>query len=270
MATDISDAFIRQYERDVHLTYQRMGSTMRSTVRVKTDIEGESTTFQKIGKGTATTKARHAAVPTMNIDHTAPVCPLVDYYAGDFVDRLDENKIGHDERTALLMTGAGALGRKTDEIITTAMDGEADSGGGAAAWTVARARAMVTDLFKNDVPANPESVYVALGFDQWDVMMADTTFSSVDFVGDHPLTKYTTPVRWRGATWFPFNGLPLSSTTRSVFAYDMRSVGFASGQDITAEITYHGDRVAHFVNNFMSQGAVVIDSTGIIKYLASE
>jgi hypothetical protein len=50
----------------------------------------------------------------------------------------------------------------------------------------------------------------------------------------------------------------------------MRSVGFASGQDITAEITYHGDRVAHFVNNFMSQGAVVIDSTGIIKYLASE
>lgn len=270
MSTDISEAFIRQYERDVHLAYQRTGSTMRATVRTKEGVEGKSTTFQKVGKGTATTKARHAVVPAMNVDHAAIECNLTDYYAGDWVDKLDENKIGHDERQALLMTGAFALGRKTDEIITTAMDAESDAGGGAAAWTMARARKIVIDLGKRDVPLIPSRVYVALGLDQWDVMMADVTFSSSDFVGDHPLKAFTTPVVWRGATWFPFNGLPLSSTTRSVFAYDRMAVGFASGQDVTAEITYHGERVSHFVNNFMSQGAVTIDSTGIVKYLASE
>lgn len=270
MATDISDAFIRQYERDVHLTYQRMGSTMRQTVRNKSGVEGESTTFQKMGKGTATTKARHGAVPAMNVDHTPIECTLTDYYAGDYVDKLDENKIGHDERQALLMTGAYALGRKTDELITTAMDGESDSGGGSSAWTVARCRQMITDLGKNDVQLIPSRVYVALGLDQWQVMMSDSTFASSDFVGDHPLKNYTTPKIWHGATLFQFNGLPLSGSDRSVFAYDTMAVGFASGQDVTAEINYVAEKVSHFVNNFMSQGSVVIDSTGIIKYLAAE
>ena len=270
MATDISDAFIRQYERDVHLQYQRMGSTMRSTVRVKDDVEGESTTFQKMGKGTATTKARHASVPTMNVDHTPIECSLTDYYAGDYVDKLDENKIGHDERNALLMTGVYALGRKTDELITTEMDTESDSGGGAAAWSIARARTIATTLYENDVQPAPGRVFVALGWQQWQTMMADSSFASSDFVGDHPLKNFSTPKSWHGATWFPFNGLPISGTSRSVFAYDRMAVGFASGQDVTTEITYNGEKVSHFVNNFMSQGASVIDSTGIIKFLATE
>lgn len=270
MATDISDAFIKQYERDVHLTYQREGSQLRATVRNKNGVEGQDTTFQKVGKGEATTKTRHGEVPPMNVDHTPITCTLADYYAGDWVDKLDENKVGHDERTALITTGSNALGRKTDSLITVAMDAEADSGGGAAAWTIDRAADMVTALFENDVKAMPNRVYCAVGFDQWKIMMKAATFASADYVRDHPLTSFGEAKVWHGATWFPFNGLPVSGSDRSVFAYDMMAIGHASGQDVTAEITYHGERVSHFVNNFMSQGATVIDSTGIIKYLASE
>ena len=57
MATTIDRAFVKQFEREVHEAYQRMGSKLRPTVRSKSNIQGSSTTFQKVGKGTATTKA---------------------------------------------------------------------------------------------------------------------------------------------------------------------------------------------------------------------
>lgn len=270
MATDVSDAFVKQYEADIHLTYQRQGSKMRSTVRTKSDIVGADTTFQKAGKGTAGTKARHGQVPTMNIDHTPILCSLTDYYAADYVDKLDEDKITHDERQTLLLSGAWALGRKTDELITTAMDGEADSGGGAAAWTVARGRDMVTALFENDVDPMPGRVYCCLGWDQWKIMMSDATFASADYVGDHPLKMFGEAKIWHGATWFPFNGLPIAGSNRSVFSYDRMAIGHASGHEVESEINYVPERAAHLVNNMMAQGSSVIDSTGIIKFLATE
>lgn len=270
MATDVSDAFVKQYEADIHLTYQRQGSKLRSTVRSKTDIVGADTTFQVAGKGSATTKARHAEVAPMNVDHTAVTCSLTDYYAPDYVDKLDENKITHDERQTLLLSGAWALGRKTDELITTAANGEADSGGGAAAWTVARARDMATALFENDVEPMPDRVFGILGWDQWKIMMADEAFASADYVGDHPIKMYGEVKRWHGVTWCPFNGLPIAGSDRSVFCYDRMAIGHASGHEIESEINYVPQRAAHLVNNMMSQGSVVIDSTGIIKFLATE
>ena len=270
MATDISDAFIKQFERDAHLVYQRQGSKLRSTVRFKGDVEGESTTFQKVGKGAATTKARHGQVVPMNVDHTPIECTLSDHYAPDYIDKLDEKKITHDERTALVNTGAWALGRKTDDLITTEMDTESDSGGGAAAWTVARARDMVTTLFENDVEPMPGRVFCCVGWDQWKIMMSDSTFSSADFVGDHPLKAFGEAKMWHGATWFPFNGLPISGSDRSVFAYDKMAIGHAAGCEIQTEINYVPERAAWLVNSLMSQGSKIIDSTGIIKFLATE
>ena len=31
-----------------------------------------------------------------------------------------------------------------------------------------------------------------------------------------------------------------------------------------SDITWHGDRAAHFVNNMMSQGACLIDPAGVV------
>jgi hypothetical protein len=113
MSTTVETSFSRHFQIEVHLAYQRMGSKLRNTVRTKNDIKGSSTTFQKVGKGTASTKARHGKVPVMNIDHTPVEIALQDYYAGDWVDALDEIKMAHDERSVVTNAGAYALGRKT-------------------------------------------------------------------------------------------------------------------------------------------------------------
>lgn len=38
MAVDINDAFVKQFESEVHMAYQRMGSKLRNTVRSKTNV----------------------------------------------------------------------------------------------------------------------------------------------------------------------------------------------------------------------------------------
>jgi hypothetical protein len=98
VSTTIDQAFIKQFEEEVHQAYQRMGSKLRNTVRMKNSVRGSSTVFQKVGKGSAATKARHGKVPVMNVDHTPVECQLLDFYAGAF-----------------------ALGRKTDELIIAAL-----------------------------------------------------------------------------------------------------------------------------------------------------
>ena len=45
----------------------------------------------------------------MNIAHTSVECALTDYYAGDWVDRLDELKVNHDERHVIANAGAYVL-----------------------------------------------------------------------------------------------------------------------------------------------------------------
>jgi hypothetical protein len=47
LSTSIDQAFIKQFEEEVHQAYQRMGSKLRNTVRVKNSVRGSSTVFQK-------------------------------------------------------------------------------------------------------------------------------------------------------------------------------------------------------------------------------
>ena len=69
MTNTIDDSFIKHFQAEVVTAYQQMGSKLRSTVRSKTDVVGETTTFQVIGKGSAATKNRNGSVPTMEVLH---------------------------------------------------------------------------------------------------------------------------------------------------------------------------------------------------------
>jgi len=125
MANTIDQAFIKQFETEVHMAYQRMGSKFRNTVR-STNVTGSTARFQKIGTGSASTKSRNGNVTPMELTHTNVEVTMADYYAAEYIDKLDELKININERQAVAQSAAAALGRKTDEIITTAMDAGAN------------------------------------------------------------------------------------------------------------------------------------------------
>jgi hypothetical protein len=266
VSTSIDQAFIKQFEEEVHQAYQRMGSKLRNTVRIKGGVQGSSTVFQKVGKGTASTKARHGQVPVMNIDHTPVECTLEDFYAGDWVDRLDELKINIDERQVIANAGAFALGRQTDQLIIDELALTTNqAGSGVDGLTKVKVLDAFEQLGAMDVPDDGER-YAVVGWKQWSELLEINEFSSSDFVGFDELPwRGTQAKRWLGTLWFPHSGLTLATSVRSCFWYHKTAIAQAIGQDVTTDITWHGDRAAHFVSNSMSQGACLIDGDGVVE-----
>lgn len=270
VSTAIDASFMKHFEADVHNAYQQQGSKLQSTVRSKNGIKGVSTTFQVLGKSTAATKTRNAQIATTAVTHAPVECTLTDYYSGQWVDSLDELKVGHDERKALALSGAYALGRKTDELIITALNKATQTVGAATeGLTKARILKAFTTLNNNDVPDDGER-YALVAPEQWNQLLGIEEFSSSNYVGEsYPMINGSEARKWMGIVWIMHTGLPASGSdttaAHTCFVYHKSAVGHASGQDIKTDITWHGDYAAHFVNNMMSQGACLIDPKGVVK-----
>jgi len=266
MSVSITEAFIKQYEADVHVAYQRMGSRLRGTVRSKTSSTGAVTVFQKAGTGIAATKSRHGMVPVMNVAHSQVECTLEDYYAGDWVDKLDEFKTNIDERKVLVGAGAYALGRKTDELIIAAAAGAGESVGD---YSTGLTKALLLSAFETlndaDVPDDGQRFGI-VGAHQWNELLNIQEFADSDFAGtSYPWLKGTESRKWLGIVWLLHTGLPLADGHRDCFLYHKTALGHAIGSEVKGDITWHGDRAAYFVNSMMSQGAVLIDGAGLVK-----
>ena len=267
--TNIDASFIKHFQAEVHNAYQQQGSKLKKTVRFKEGITGTSTTFQVIGAQSANQKtARNAQLTPSAVTHEPVECVLSDWYAGQWVDKLDELKVGHDERKVLATAGAYALGRKTDDLIIAALDTATNTAGTADdPLTKERILSAFQTLNSNNVPDDGER-YALVGPAQWNQLLNLDEFSNANYVGDeHPFIAGSESRKWMGINWIMHTGLPTSAAngTTTCFIYHKSAVGLASGQEITTDITWHGDYAAHYVNNMMSQGACLIDPKGVIK-----
>lgn len=277
---DISNVFVRQYEAEVHTAYQQGGSRLRNSVRVKTGVVGESTTFPIIGKGRVTQKARSADVTPMDVDHDKVTCPIADWYAPEYVDKLDEYKVKHDERRALSQAGAYAVGRKVDELIITAATSAAlpanTIGTGTALLTLDNCLEAFALLNESEVPDDGQR-YAVVGPRQWNALLKIDQFAKSNYVDNgYPWLKGREAKRWLNIIWMMHTGLSRlvngnpagegdTPTGTACLMYHKSALGLAeNGNGITAEINYVPQKVAHLINNMIACGAVAIDPLGII------
>ena len=274
MATQISNAFIKQFESEVHMAYQRMGSKLKNTVRQTNNVQGNQARFQKVGTGVASTKSRHGEVPTMEITHSTVDVTLSDFYAADMVDKLDELKTNIDERQVLAQSAASALGRKVDQLIIDVLDAGSNSNNvahGSAALTLAKALTVYEAFGEADVPDDGQRYFVVSPAGWADLLQIDQ-FSRAEYVGEGelPYAGGMTAKRWLGFLWFTFSGLSVSGTTRDCHAYHSTAVGMASAQDITTEMNYLPEKVSNLITSYFSAGAVMIDNDGAIECQITE
>ena len=266
MANTIDQAFIKQFETEVHMAYQRMGSKLRNTVR-STNVSGSTARFQKIGTGTASTKSRNGNVTPMDLAHTNVEVSMSDFYAAEYIDKLDELKTNINERQAVAQSAAAALGRKTDELIITAMDAGAnstqihDTGS-------ALAKADLLSLFETMGTANvPEDGqrYLAMSPAGYADLFSITEFASSDFVGPQNLPFAG------GMTMKEFLGFKIFSTSAVAggknFAYHTSAIGLGVNSDVQTEVNYVAEKVSHLATSMMSMGSVAIDDNGIYEVL---
>lgn len=261
----IDVAFTKQFESEVHLAYQRMGSKLLNTVRRKTNVVGKSTTFQIIGKGIAGTKTRGGQVPILNLIHTNVECILVDRYGGEYIDKLDELKIEHDERSAVTQSIAAALGRASDADITAITDTFTNATAAAGALTKPKVEEAYEFLGNGDVPDDGQR-YLAVSPRGWTDLMNLTEFASLDFVpeSDLPFPKVGFSAKqWFSFNVFSFSGLTIDgSSIRECVAYHKSAIGHASGQDVQMDFTWQGKEQSHLAVGSMSMNAVLIDDLG--------
>ena len=269
----IDVAFTKQFESEVHLAYQRMGSKLLNTVRRKTNVVGKSTTFQKIGKGIAGTKTRGGQVPILNLVHTNVECILVDRYGGEFIDKLDELKIEHDERSAVTQSIAGALGRASDADIVAITDTFTQETTATGVVDQPKVEEAYEYFGNNDVPDDGQR-FLALAPQGWTDLMGLAPFASLDYVpeSDLPFPKVGFSAKtWFGFHVFSFSGLTLTGgTIRQNVAFHKSAVGHASGQDVQMDITWQGKEQANLAVGSMSMQACLIDDIGGYRIRSTE
>ena len=275
MASSITNAFITQFEAEVHMAYQRMGSKLKNLVRTVNGVNGSTVKFQKVAKGSANTKARHAEVVAMDLAHTAVSATLTDYYAADYVDKLDELKINIDERQVVAQSAAYALGRKTDEVLISTLDAAtsiaANVSSSATGMTLIKAKNMMEVFNGNDVPDDNQR-YWAVGPKQWSDLLSVDQFSRVEYVGpsDLPFPNGMTAKRWMGFLFFVHSGLSTSGSDRLNLAFHKSAIGLGIGSDVRTEVNYIPEKVSHLITSMISLGSVAIDGDAARVQLCTE
>ena len=266
MANTIDTAFIKQFETEVHMAYQRMGSKLRGTVRTA-NVTGSTVRFQKIGTAEATTKSRNGNVTPMELAHTNVEATMADFYAAEYIDKLDELKTNINERQAVAQSAAAALGRKTDSILIDAMDSGANSTQ-IHDTSSAVEKADLLTVFETFGSANiPEDGqrYIAMHPKGFADLFNINEFASSDFVGPQNLPFAG------GMTMKEFLGFKIFSTSAVAagksMCYHTSAVGLGINSDVTTEVNYVAEKVSHLATSMMSMGAVVIDSNGIYELL---
>jgi hypothetical protein len=275
MATSITNAFITQFEAEVHMAYQRMGSKLKNLVRTVNGVNGSTVKFQKVAKGSANTKARHAEVVAMDLAHSNVSATLTDYYAADYVDKLDELKVNIDERQVVAQSAAYALGRKTDEVLIAVLDAAtsiaANVNSSATGMTLIKAKNMMEVFNGNDVPDDGQRYWV-VGPKQWSDLLSVDQFSRVEYVGPNelPFPGGITAKRWMGFLFFVHSGLSTSGSDRLNLAFHKSAIGCGIGSDVRTEVNYIPEKVSHLITSMISLGAVAIDGDAARVQLCTE
>ena len=266
MSATVTTAFVEQYDAEVKAAYQRMGSLLRGTVRTRSEVGAKRIYFPKLGKGAATTKARHADVTPMGLEHSRVFADMADYYAPEYIDDLDQAKVNWTIRSEYARASASALGRTTDEIILTAMNAATNTTSAAAVNTggdttlsldvVKRASKRLNE---RDVPLDRRR-YAVIGPTELEELLGITGATSSEFTNQLLLTSGQTPVFWMGFNWMMHTGLPAGVKG---FFFHSDAVGHGINSDIKSSVDWIAQKKAWLVDSWMSMGAVIIDADGV-------
>ena len=121
MSTGLSTAFITLFEAEVKQAYQG-DAVLRDSVRMRTNVEGSTVKFPKIGKGTAQIRTPQTDVVPLNTSFSTVTATMENYIAAEYSDIFDQAKVNFDERQELAQVVGKAIARREDQIIIDVME----------------------------------------------------------------------------------------------------------------------------------------------------
>ena len=128
MSIEVNKAFAQKFRDSfIHLVQQK-GSRLREYVRVNTDVQGKYDHFDRLGNTSAQKiTSRHSDTPLISTPHSRRRVSMEDYNWADLVDKADKVRMLADPTSEYMKAGVWAMGRVMDDVLISAMLGNAVS-----------------------------------------------------------------------------------------------------------------------------------------------
>lgn len=283
MSTGLSTAFITLFEAEVKQAYQG-DAVLRNAVRMRTNVEGSTVKFPKIGKGTAQVRTPQTDVVPLNTSFSTVTATMTDYIAAEYSDIFDQQKVNFDERQELAQVVGKAIARREDQIIIDVM--EAASPGATIANTVVTSgSAAASDLNIGKIIAAKKAMDAANvpPTDRHAVIHANSLAGLLGderaISGDFQNIKALVAGELNTMMGFQFHivgdrdegGLAIDgSSDRNTFFFHKSAIGCGVGIPPKVEVNYVPEKTSFLVSAMYSAGAVAIDTAGLIKVTCRE
>ena len=270
MSNTLSTVAVTEFDSMVKHAYQN-ASLLRNAVTVRNNVVGDTYKFRSMGKGTASARGTtQTDVTPMNVAHGLITATLANYVAPEYTDIFDAAEVNFDEKQELAKTIAGALGRRLDDIVISAMDAAtpaATVGTGSTALAATDLIDAKVELVKGGVGS--ADLYCAISGAGLAGLLADEKVSSADYQNVKAL------VNGEVNTFAGFNviviedrtvgGLTTTSDVTAGYAFAKDAIGLAIGVDNKTTIDYVPEKVSYLCNGMLKAGAAVRDTAGLIQ-----
>ena len=279
MAIQVSNAFVTLFDSEVKQAYQGQ-RMLAGLTRERSNVEGSTVKFPKIGKGTATIRVPQTDVTPLNVSYSQVTATMSDFIAAEYSDIFNQQKINFNERQELVQVVSGAIARRMDQVCLDALAAASspntvgnDIGGTDSNLNVAKMRAAKKALDAKNVPADGRVLVIHAN--SLDSLLGETEVTSSDFNTVKAL------VQGDINTFLGFNvvtlgdrdegGLPIDgSSDRTCYAFHRDALGLGIGMGQTSRVDYIAEKTSYLVASMFSAGAVAIDDEGIVTITCRE
>lgn len=286
MSNQITEAFRQEFADNFKHVAQQNGSRLEGTVMQEAGIKGSSKSINRLGQRTAQRRLnRHSDTPINDQPHSTRFVDLFDWEDGDMLDDQDKIRMLVDPNSDYVKAMVGGLNRAKDDVIISALGGNARSTSGNVALPAAQKIAVGgTGLTKAKIiqakkmfranEADEEAgeeltmLYSATALSD---VLTDTTLTSADFMAVQMLQQGTLKGTWCGFRWVPTERCPKVSTSRFLYAYAKSGIALGVGENIVTKVGEDSGKGFNTrIYAKMSIGAVRVEEEKVVEIACVE
>ena len=271
MSKFLSSVAVTEFDSMVKHAYANKGP-LKPSVTLRNDVVGETYKFRLMGRGLANQKSTSDLVTPMDINHQFKTATLQNWNAPEYTDVFDQADVNFDERNELASTIAGALGRRSDQLIIDELDAVAvgstvvDGGTG---LTIAKCIEAQTNLRGKGV--DNRDLFAVINADGLKGLLNDEKATNFDYQNVKALVNGDI----NSLCGFQFitlenrvgreGGLSVAANVVDSYFYQREAVGLAIGIDIRTSVDWIAERTSWLCNGMLKAGAAVRDAEGVVK-----
>ena len=277
MSKNLSSVAVTEFDSMVKHAYQGMG-LLKGAVTQRNNVVGDTYKFRRMGKGLANQKSTSDLVTPMDVAHEFKTATLTNWNAPEYTDVFDAQDVNFDEKQELANTIAGALGRRTDQLVIDAMDASTPltstipTSVGGAGSNLNMAKIIKAQVSLRDQGVPNSDLFAAVNALGLGGLLNDEKATSSDYQAVKALVNGDVDT----LAGFRFiilesrveGGLTVGTAGANIvdsYFFQRPAVGLAIGIDMKTEIDWIAERTSWLCNGMLKAGSVVRDEGGLVK-----